>query len=94
MAEWFAKVGADSNTSDGEHIFDGLASVQGGFLLPGDVIYIPACSVVIEKAVVDHNISFRAISSFANNRVYSLYRLYSEVYPKKLVIVQLVRLSK
>lgn len=85
MAEWLSSIGADACNENGESIFDGLASLQGGFLLPGDVLYLPACTVVLEKAVVEHNISFRAISSFANSRVYQLYRLYSQVYPKKLV---------
>ena len=45
-----------------------LASLKGGKLLVGDVLFVPACSLLVEKSTKTHNIYVRALGSCVNSR--------------------------
>ena len=58
----------------------GLISLCGNTLLPGDVLYIPPGSIVVEKAVGGESTGIRCSAIFMHCRVYELYKAYRTVY--------------
>ena len=60
------------------------ASLQGIVLLPGDVLYIPPCQVVVEKAVTATNIGVRATRLWVHPRAHSLWYYFRCLFSAKL----------
>lgn len=63
-----------------------FASLSGGAILPGDVIYIPAAAIVMEKATKNHNCGIRAMCSFLNSRSRKVLDLYQQVHSSCLAL--------
>lgn len=63
-----------------------LISLRGGTLLPGDVLYIPPCQVIVEKTLRGSAVGIRAAPSFFHGRCYDLCKLYLTVHSGLLVL--------
>lgn len=74
-----------SSTTDDR---DSLSSLRGGTLLPGDVVYIPACALVVEKAIKSQNLGIRALSTFMHPACLQLFREYVSSNSGKLACVE------
>lgn len=64
-----------------DDVFGNMSSFKVCYLLPGDVCYIPPCSVVVEKALSSHNISGRVLCMMASHHSTEVFGLYKDVYP-------------
>ncbi|CAK9068162.1 unnamed protein product, partial [Durusdinium trenchii] len=62
-----------------------LASLKGGKLLVGDVLFVPACSLLVEKSTKTHNIYVRALGSCVNSRCERLFESYMSVHKTDLI---------
>jgi len=69
---------------DSEDAQEKLSSLRAGTLLPGDIVFVPACAIVIEKSVKENNIGLRSTSTFMRSRSQRLFSLYRQVHPAKL----------
>ena len=83
IVAWFSNL---CDSEEPENVLGRMCSVKGGFLLPGDCLFIPPCSIVVEKSLLDTNMSLRALNTCITSRTYTLYRLYSTVYPAFLAL--------
>ena len=64
---------------DGDGPPYGLASLRGGTLFPGDVLYLPGACVLVEKSTKTENVGLRAFSTFVNSRFHTLHSFYRQV---------------
>ena len=72
--------GQTFESDDGTSAPCGMVTLKGTKLLPGDVLYLPPCQVVVEKAIQGVNMAIRATPIFAHPRAYELYKLYRTVH--------------
>ena len=61
-----------------------MQSLRVGTLLPGDLLYVPACSLTVERSGGSNNIGARATVCLAKPRDYLLYKLYRTVFSAHL----------
>ena len=71
----------DLTSEDSQEKF---TSLRAGTLLPGDILFVPACAIVIEKSVKENNTGLRATSTFMHSRAQRLFSLYRQVHRAKL----------
>lgn len=57
-----------------------MYSLRAATVLAGDVVFVPACSLVIEKATKAHNVQARASAYHVHSRTAALLRIYSQAY--------------
>lgn len=63
-----------------------LASLRGGTLLAGDLLYIPPCSLIVEKAVKADNVGLRSACCFFNKHAQEVFKRYLAVHSTCLQI--------
>ena len=61
-----------------------LVSLCALTLTPGDAMFIPSCSLIVEKAVGANNVGMRSHCCFMHCRVYNLYKAYRTVFSGQL----------
>lgn len=62
-------------------------SLRGGTLLPGDVLWVPAGTLVFEKSTKEHNIGIRSMSLFLHGRSVPIMDIVMSVHKQKLVLI-------
>lgn len=62
-------------------------SLAGGELIVGDLLYVPPCSVIIEKTVGANNVGMRILSLVCNSRTKDLYQRFTKLLPTRLVFI-------
>ncbi|CAE7532401.1 unnamed protein product, partial [Symbiodinium microadriaticum] len=69
-----------------EDPLDCLISLRAVTLLPGDVLYIPPCQVMVEKTLRGSAVGIRSTPTFFHRRCYNLCKLYLTVHSGCLVL--------
>ena len=62
-------------------------SLAAGELIVGDLLYVPPCSLIIEKAVGANNVAMRIMSLVCNTRTQEVYQRYTQLLPTRLVFI-------
>ena len=73
-------------STEAEDELDNLISLRGVTLVPGDILYIPPCQVIVEKTLRGSAVGVRAAPTFFHRRCYDLCKLYLTVHSGCLVL--------
>lgn len=62
-----------------------LLSMSGGEVQPGDLVYLPPCSIIVEKAVGSTNFGLRVACPLTTARSVSMFETYASLSQQQLV---------